>query len=240
VSQSGWKRALKRRLIAGVIVIAPVTATVWVLLWIFQLLDGLLGRFLYPTLSRYVPWIELLPGLGVVVLFLLLFTVGWLAERAVGSRVLSWWHQTLERIPVTRRIYGAANRIVRTILSQDARPFNAVVMIEYPAPGRWSIGFLAADAPHVVRDIVPDSVSVFVPTTPNPTSGWIVVLPRSKVIPLAMTVDQAFTYILSAGAVRPPDRMQAVEAVPAPFAALGVQASDETETEALTGATGGR
>lgn len=199
------KRALRRHLIAGLLVIAPLSVTLAVLWWIFQLLDGLIGRFLYPALSRFVPWIGLVPGLGLLCLFLLLLGVGWAAERAIGSRIVESWHQLLERIPITRRIYGAANRIVRTVLGQESRPFNAVVLIEYPSPGRWSVGFLAAAAPDEIREHVPDAVSVFVPTTPNPTSGWVVVLPRSKVTVLSMSVDEAFTYILSAGAVRPVD-----------------------------------
>jgi uncharacterized membrane protein len=197
------RRALRRHLIAGLLVIAPVTVTLAVLWWIFQLLDGLIGRFLYPALSRFVPWIGLVPGLGLLCLFLLLLGVGWAAERAIGSRIVEWWHQLLERIPVTRRIYGAANRIVRTILGQDSRPFKGVVLIEYPSAGRWSVGFLAADAPGEIQDVVAEGVSVFVPTTPNPTSGWVVIVPRSKTILLSMSVDEAFTYLLSGGSVLP-------------------------------------
>jgi len=198
-----WRVALRRRLIAGTVVILPVTATVFVLLWIFRLLDGLLGRFLYPGLSRYVPWIELLPGLGVIVLVMLLVFVGWITERAIGSRLIATWHALLDRIPLIRRIYAAANRIVRTVFGKDKRPFHAVVLIEYPSDGRWSIGFLAGDSPGVIQQVVPDSVSVFVPSTPNPTTGWLVIVPRHKVHEVALTVDEAFTMILSGGAATP-------------------------------------
>jgi uncharacterized membrane protein len=197
------KRNLRRHLIAGLLVIAPVGVTLAVLWWIFQLLDGLVGRFLYPALSRFVPWIGLIPGLGLLCLILLLLGVGWAAERAIGSRVVNSWHTLLERIPLTRRIYGAANRIVRTVLGQESRPFNSVVLIQYPSPGRWVVGFLAAEAPSVIQEHVPAGVSIFVPTTPNPTSGFVVVMPSSDVVRLRMSVDEAFTYILSAGSVRP-------------------------------------
>jgi uncharacterized membrane protein len=217
------KRALKRRLIAGLVVIAPVTATGFVLWWIFQALDALLGQLIYPALRPFVPWIESLPGLGFIALFLLLIAVGWAAERAIGSRVVSWWHNLLERIPVTRRIYGAANRIVRTLFGKEGRPFNQVVLVEYPSDGRWAVGFLAASAPTSVREHVPDSVSVFVPTTPNPTSGWLVIVPRSRTIPLDMTIDEAFTYILSGGAVTP--ESDALAAVQPPSPAQGAIAS---------------
>lgn len=195
------RRVIKRRLIAGLVVIAPVTATAFVLWWIFQALDGLLGRFLYPALSQLVPWIDLLPGLGLITLLLLLIVVGWAAERAIGSRALGWWHGLLERIPVTRRIYTAAHRIVRTMFGQENRPFKDVVLVEYPSPGRWSLGFLAATAPESIQAFVPDSVSVFIPSTPNPTTGWLVIVPRSLVRVLPLTSDQAFTLILSGGAV---------------------------------------
>lgn len=189
--------ALRRHLVAGLIVIAPLTATLYVLWWIFGILDGLLGRFLYPALGRPIP------GLGLLLLFLVLVLVGWLAERAIGSRVIAWWDGLLDRIPVLRRIYGATSRIVRTVLGDDTRPFGAVVLLEYPSPGRWSIGFLSARAPDVVQPHADDSVSVFVPTTPNPTSGYLVIVPRANLVFVDMTVDEAFTYILSAGSVRP-------------------------------------
>ncbi|MGH7504802.1 MAG: DUF502 domain-containing protein, partial [Longimicrobiales bacterium] len=159
---------------------------------------------------------------GLLCLVLLLLGVGWAAERAIGSRIVNSWHGLLERIPITRRLYSATNRIVRTVLGQDSRPFNAVVLVEYPSPGRWAVGFLAADAPLEMQEHVPEAVSVFVPTTPNPTSGFVVVLSRSRVIRLRMTVDEAFTYILSAGSVRP-DQSQVTEA--SRNAATGVTAA---------------
>lgn len=216
------RTAIRRHLIAGLIVIAPVTATAFVLWWIFQLLDGLLGRFLYPALALLIPGDQeriVIPGLGLAVLFVLLVGVGWAAERAIGSRIVQWWHDTLERIPLTRRIYSAANRLVRTVFGEDSRPFKQVVLVEYPAPGRYAIGFLSASAPDVVQAHVPDAVSVFVPTTPNPTSGFLMIVPRASVIEIDLTVDEAFTLILSAGAVRP-DAAQPVAPVPAPAPVL--------------------
>jgi uncharacterized membrane protein len=136
-------------------------------------------------------------------LLLILFLVGWGAERAIGSRFVAWWQELLETIPITRRIYGAANRIVRTVFAGEERPFKAVVMVEYPAPGRWSIGFLAGPAPDAMARHIEDAVSVFIPTTPNPTTGFLTIIPRRLIIHLPMSVDQAFTFILSAGAATP-------------------------------------
>lgn len=228
-ASSSWSgRAIRRHLIAGLIVIAPVTATAFVLWWIFQLLDGLLGRFLYPVMGRLVPWLPPPPGLGLLALLVLLILVGWIAERAIGSRMLGWWNGLLERIPLTRTIYKAANRIVRTILGEETRPFNTVVLVEYPSDGRWSIGFVAARAPEIMQVHVEDAISVFIPTTPNPTSGFIIVVPRQRTRVLPLSVDQAFTFILSAGSVRP-DGLP-VDATVA--AEAGFNATAETEPPA--------
>ncbi|HUF50948.1 MAG TPA: DUF502 domain-containing protein [Longimicrobiales bacterium] len=198
------RSAVRRHLVAGLIVIAPVTVTAAVLWWIFQALDGIIGRFLYPLIGDLIDQEPVvIPGLGLLILFLLLLTVGWAAQRAVGSRIIAWWHDILERLPLTRRIYSAANRIVRTVFGTESRPFNQVVLVEYPAAGRWAVGFLSGTAPATVREHIPDAVSVFVPTTPNPTSGFLVIVPSSSIREIDMTVDEAFTFILSAGAVTP-------------------------------------
>lgn len=188
---------VRRRLIAGLVVIAPVTITAAVLWWIFQSLDGLLGNFIYPAIGIQVP------GLGLLLLLALLLVVGWLAERTVGARVVGWWHTLLERFPLTRRVYTASHRIVRTVFGEDQRFFRDVVVVEYPGPGRWSLGFITAPAPMGIRDVVKDGVTVFIPTTPNPTTGYLVVVPRRDVTPVPWTLEQAFTFILSAGGVTP-------------------------------------
>lgn len=198
--------SIRRHLIAGLIVIAPITATAFVLWWIFQVLDGLLGRFLYPALGGLVGRDTfVIPGLGLLVLFVLLVGIGFAAQRAIGSRIIAWWHATLERIPLTRRIYTAANRIVRTVFGAESRPFKKVVLVEYPSTGRWAIGFLSAPAPASIQRHAPRALGVFVPTTPNPTTGFLIIVPPELIRDVDMTVDEAFTYILSAGSVAPDD-----------------------------------
>jgi uncharacterized membrane protein len=187
----------RRHMIAGLVVIGPVGITAYVIWWIFQLLDGLLGRFLYPALGLQIP------GLGVVVLLAVIMTVGWIAELAIGARIVSWWHHRLEKLPMASGIYSASRRIVKTILGQERNFFRDVVLCEYPAPGRWALGFLTASAPLLLQEHVPDGVTVFIPKTPNPITGYLVVLSPEKVRPVAMTVEEAFTFLLSAGAVTP-------------------------------------
>lgn len=207
MSGGSLRRSFRRHLLAGLVVIAPIGITAAVLWWLFQIVDGILGRMLNPYLPYPVP------GLGLVALLLLLVIVGWATERTIGSRMVALWHGWLERIPLARRIYSASHRIVGTIFRGQTRPFTSVVLVEYPSDGRFAIGFLAGNAPDTMRQHVGEAVSVFVPTTPNPTSGWLVIVSREKVIPLAMTVDEAFTYILSAGSVRP-DALQPVGGIP--------------------------
>lgn len=193
-------RSLRRRLFAGLAVIAPVAITVYVLRWIFIWLDNLLGKFIYPHLPDLPFQVR---GLGLLVLLLLLLMIGWAAEWAVGRRIVNAWHTTLERFPLTRRLYTASHRIVRTVFGEDQRFFREVVLVEYPAPGRWSLGFVTSSAPVVMQEQVGDGVTVFIPTTPNPTTGYLVVVPRSSVTPVSFTIEEAFTFILSAGGVQP-------------------------------------
>lgn len=190
-------RTLRRRLFAGLAVIAPVAITVYVLRWIFFWLDGLLGKFIYPHTPVRIP------GLGLLILLVILIAIGWAAERAVGRRIVAAWHNTLERFPLTRRLYTASHRIVRTVFGEEQRFFREVVLAEYPSPGRWSIGFVTAGAPKVAQPLMEDGVTVFIPTSPNPTTGFLVVMPVSSVVPVALTVEEAFTFILSAGGVQP-------------------------------------
>lgn len=191
-------RALRRNVIAGLVVIAPVTITALVLWWIFQRLDGLLGRFLYPAIGVDVP------GLGLLLLVVILVVAGWSAQRALGARAIAWWNLLLERFPLTRRVYGASNRIVRTVLGEDRRFLKDVVLFEYPSDGRWSIGFLTAESEQMGWvGLDGDPVTVFVPTSPNPTTGWLVIVPRERITRVDMTLEQAFTFILSAGTVAP-------------------------------------
>ena len=198
MSKGGTARALRRHLIAGLVVIAPVGITAAVLWWIFQRLDGLLGRFLYPVLPFPIP------GLGLLLLLAGLVTVGWLAERAVGARLLAGWHSLLERVPLARRLYSASSRIVRTILGEEKRFFRDVVLVEYPGPGRWSLGFITARSPEELQSRAGEEmITVFIPTTPNPTTGFLVMVARRELVYVRMTTEEAFTYILSAGAVKP-------------------------------------
>lgn len=199
MSKSSGHIGVKGHLITGLIVIAPVGVTAFVLWWLFQLLDGVLGQFFAPFLPFHIP------GLGLMALVLLLLGTGWVANRTIGGRIFRWTDRIFEAFPFTRGVYGASSRIVRTLFERERRPFRQVVLFEYPTDGRWSIGFIAAQGPAFARHAAgADLVTIFMPTTPNPTTGFLVMLDRSRVVPVAMSVEEAFTFILSVGTVSPP------------------------------------
>lgn len=189
---------LRGYLITGLIVIAPIFVTVVVLLWLFNTLDAILGRHLPPVLGRD------LPGLGLVALVGLLLLVGWISQRALGRRFVSWGNRILSRFPLTRRIYNASSQIVQSVLDRDEKLFQGCALIEYPMPGSYAIVFVTAAAPDEVTEAVgEDCISVFLPTVPNPTTGWLLVLPASRVRRLKMTVEEGFKLVLSAGVAVP-------------------------------------
>lgn len=195
---SALGRSFRRRLIAGLIVIAPLGVTAFILWWIFVRLDGILGNFVYDALGFPIP------GLGLLMLILLLLGVGWLAERTIGAQILDWWQGLLERLPLVSRLYNASRRIVGSVFGgEEKKFFREVVFFEYPSPGQWTLGFVTSRAPRALDDRVKDGITIFLPTAPNPVTGFLIIVPRERVIPLPITVEEGFTFVLSAGAVAP-------------------------------------
>jgi uncharacterized membrane protein len=191
-------RLLRRRLLSGLIVIAPLGVTVYVLWFLFRTVDGILGNSIYRMIG--VP----IPGLGLVLLLALLLGVGWLAEEAVGKQVAHWSNAFLDRIPVVSRLYTAMRRIVGSVFGgEERRFFREVVLFEYPSAGQWTLGFLTGKAPQALDDRMENGVTVFLPTSPNPVTGFLIIVPEARVIHLPVTVEEGFTFILSAGAVPP-------------------------------------
>jgi uncharacterized membrane protein len=192
------RRLLKRRLIAGLIVIAPLGVTLWVLWWLFGVVDGILGTFLEMVLGTRIP------GLGLVMLVLILLGVGWLAEETLGAQILEWWHRALDRVPLVSRVYGATRRIVGSVFGgKEQRFFREVVFFEYPARGQWTLGFVTGGTPPALQDRMEGGVTVFLPTSPNPVTGFLIIVPEDRIVRLPITVEEGFTFILSAGAVAP-------------------------------------
>ena len=187
---------LRRYFIQGLIVIVPLGVTAFVLTWLFQTMDGLLGPWLQPALG----WSA--PGVGIVVLTAFVLGVGLLVERTVGGRLVGLGERVLERLPVVRPVYRGSSRIVRTILGENRMAFREVVLFEYPGPGLWALGFVTGEAPTVAEPVLSDEgVTIYLPTAPNPMSGYLIVTERARVRSTDITVEEAFTFVLSAGTV---------------------------------------
>ncbi|MGA2563262.1 MAG: DUF502 domain-containing protein [Steroidobacteraceae bacterium] len=214
MSREVLRLIVRRYLIAGLLVWLPIIATVLVVRFILHLVDQtllLLPRSLQPEalLGMHIP------GLGAVLAVLVLLATGLLVTNIVGRSLVRAWEDLLNRIPFVRAIYGGVKSFSTTILSNSGNSFKKVLMIEYPRAGLWSIGFQTASDVRITplqgREA---QLCVFIPTTPNPTSGFIVLIPRSQAIELDMSVDAAMKMIVTLGVIMP--TAPAPAPVPAP------------------------
>ena len=197
---------LRRYFVTGLIVIAPVGVTAYVLVWLFQRLDPILGRHLPALGGRQIP------GLGLMTLAAIVVFVGWTSQIAVGRRLLYWWNTGLAKLPFARRIYSASSQIFQSVLDREDKLFQHCTLIEFPGPGNWAIGFETASAPPEIEEITGEpSVTVFLPTAPNPTSGFLLVLPRRSVHRLSLSVEDGLKLVLSVGVAAPTMQTAEVE-----------------------------
>lgn len=189
---------LRRYFFVGLIVMAPAGVTVFVLAWIFNHLDSIFGTPLQRALGVRIP------GLGFVLLGFVVLAVGWVVHRAIGRRVLGSWNRALLRFPVTGRIYNATSQIIQAVVTQHRRIFKRCVLVPYPTEGIWAVGFVTNEEAPVMSQVVGEKcVNVFVPTTPNPTSGFLLVVPESRVRDLKVSIEDAMKLVISAGSVSP-------------------------------------
>jgi uncharacterized membrane protein len=190
-------RRLRRYFLVGLVVTAPIGVTLAVLRWLFITIDSILGVPLRQA-TGYT-----LPGLGVVLLLVILTIVGWVVHRAAGRQMLNWWNKTLSAFPLAGRIYSAVSQIVQTVVGSRRRLFLRTVLVPYPTDGIWAVAFVTNENSAEMSDIAGEPcANVFVPTTPNPTSGFMLIVPHSKMRQVETTVEEAMKLIVSAGAVR--------------------------------------
>lgn len=204
---------LRNYLLTGILVTAPITITVWISWQILQFFDAT-ARHLVP--DGWYPDIAI-PGLGLLVVFLGLTLVGALTAGLVGRLFVRTSERILNGMPVVRSVYGAIKQILETVLAQRATAFRQVVLIEYPRRGIWAAGFVSGSTKgEVRRKIDHDLVNVFLPTTPNPTSGFLLFVPREDVRVLDMTIEEGIKLVVSGGIVTPEDhgRIRAPSPVP--------------------------
>ncbi|MGD9831499.1 MAG: DUF502 domain-containing protein [Piscinibacter sp.] len=203
---------MKKYLIAGLLVWLPLALTIWVLTSVLGLLDGMFGWFLTATqavlpASATAPleMLRRIPGLGLVVTLVALLLTGIFATNIVGQWWLRQGSKLLNRIPIVKSIYNSIKQVSDTLFSSSGNAFREAVLVQYPREGAWTIAFVTGKPGGETAHHLPgDYLSVYVPTTPNPTSGFFLMVPRRDVIELAMSVDEALKYVISMGVVAPP------------------------------------
>ena len=191
---------MKRYFIAGLLVWVPLAVTLWLIRFLVTTRDGVLPAWMIPdAIERHH-----IPGAGLVAVLLLVLGTGVLAANFIGERLVRWWELLLARIPIVRTIYSSVKQVSDTILSPSGQAFRKAVLVQYPRQGSWTIAFLTGvPGPGVIEHLPGEHVSVYVPTTPNPTSGFFLLMRKSEVVELDMSVDAALKYIVSMGVVAP-------------------------------------
>jgi uncharacterized membrane protein len=195
--------AIRKWLLAGLLVLVPLAITVWLLNWFVATLDQTLqilpGSWHPDKLIGFH-----IPGFGVLLALAIVLIIGAVASNFFGRKLLSWWNLLLNRIPIVRSIYSSVKQVSDTLFSENGNAFRKALLVQWPREGIWTIGFqTGTPGGDVVNHLPGDCVSVYIPTTPNPTSGFFIMLKRQECIELDMSVDQALTYVISLGVVIP-------------------------------------
>ncbi|MFB0899494.1 MAG: DUF502 domain-containing protein [Polaromonas sp.] len=195
--------AVRRWLLAGLLVLVPLAITAAVLDWIVSTLDQtlqILPLSWHP--DRLIGFH--IPGFGVLLALAIVLIIGAVASNFLGRKLVGWWDALLGRIPIVRSIYSSVNQVSDTLFSENGNAFRKALLIQWPREGVWTIGFqTGTPGGDVVNHLAGEYLSVYVPTTPNPTGGYFVMLKKSDCIELKMSVDEALTYVISMGVVSP-------------------------------------
>lgn len=202
---------MKKYIITGLLVWLPLAITIWVLLWVLGLITGVFEALLSAlqavlplSLHDSLEGLRHVPGLGVVILVGALLLTGVFVANMFGQWWLRQWDRLLSNIPIVKSIYSSVKQVSDTLFSSSGNAFREAVLVQYPREGSWTIAFVTGRPGGEVAEALPgEHVSLYVPTTPNPTSGFFLMMPRESVRPLAMSVDEALKYIISMGVVAP-------------------------------------
>ncbi|MDF1668816.1 MAG: DUF502 domain-containing protein [Roseovarius sp.] len=205
---------LRASFLTGIVVIAPVALTVWLVWGIIGWVDGVVLP-LVPYTFQPEKYIGInLRGIGVIIFLIFTIVVGWIAKGLIGKSLINFAESLVDRMPVVRTIYSGVKQIAETVFAQSERSFEKACIIQYPRKGIWAIGFISTTAKGEIAERAETSgalMSIFLPTTPNPTSGFLLFLPKEDVIELDMSVEEAAKLVISAGLVYPDQNGGVVE-----------------------------
>jgi uncharacterized membrane protein len=198
---------MKKYFITGLLVLVPLVITIWVL----KSLIGVMDQSLLLLPEAWHPHTFLgrdIPGIGAILTVLIVFTTGLIATNFFGMQLILLWEKLLNRLPVVKSIYSSVKQVSDTLFSDSGNAFRKAVLVQFPREGVWTIAFVTGTpGGDVANHLHGDYVSVFVPTTPNPTGGYFLMMPKADVIELEMTVDEALKYIISMGVVAPANKI---------------------------------
>lgn len=204
----GFLSGLRSSFLTGLVVVAPAVLTIWLISTVVEFIDS---RVMPLIPARLIPQ-DLqsltIPGQGVLIALIFTLVVGWLAKGYIGRSLIDWSENLVARTPVVRTIYNALKQIAETVFAQSNTSFNKACLVQYPRPGLWAVAFVSTDAKGEIAERLADNgrlISVFLPTTPNPTSGFLLFVPEQDVVYLDMSVEDAAKLIISAGLVVPDD-----------------------------------
>lgn len=203
--------SLRKYLLTGVLVLVPLMVTLYIMFVVFQITDGLLGVAVSSAIGYRIP------GVGLFLTATICVIVGVIAQNYLGRRIITGIEGSLERIPVVRSLYNGIKQVADVVIQKNNGEFKRVVMLEYPKEHCWVIGFVTADFVIPLREKALDDldmVTVFVPTTPNPTSGFLLILEKSKIVDTHMDIEDAMKVVISGGLVQPGRSADAIEQNP--------------------------
>ncbi len=204
------RHRLRNWFIAGLLVIFPLAVTVVVLLWLFRSLDHVLGPIFVNNGIDF-------PGLGLVAGILVILLAGAMASNVLGRRVVHAFDRVMLRVPLARTIYSATKQLSDSLFAQDRLALKKAVLFEWPSKGLYTVGFITGESRGELQGLIKERViNVFVMTTPNPTTGFLCLVPESQVVPLDMSIEDALKLVVSGGIVTPPARARALAGAPRP------------------------
>lgn len=202
---SDWLAYIRKTFFAGLVFWIPLIITVFVVRFVLQLAGHIFD--LIP--SDYLPTSHLkitIPGIDIVFILFLIFLSGWIVNLYIGKKIVKAWERILKKIPLIRSIYNASQQSMKTLFSSDAKTFNEVVLVEYPRRDMWSVAFITNESSEDfdTTSISDETfISVYIPTTPNPTSGFIVLVPKKDIRPISLTTEEALKWVISLGIISP-------------------------------------